>query len=117
MKSRIKGITVTLIEKTKIGQDPFGAPIYQENFLPISNVLIGEPDTQAITDELNLTGKKIAYVLAIPKEDEHEWEDTFVEFFGERFRTIGKTMQGIEENIKLPWTKKVKVERYGKSED
>jgi hypothetical protein len=35
-----------------------------------------------------------------------------VEFFGQRFRTIGFPTQGIEELIPLAWNKKVKVERY-----
>jgi hypothetical protein len=38
-----------------------------------------------------------------------------VEFFGEKFRTIGAPTQGIEDMIPLSWNKKVKVVRYEQS--
>lgn len=106
------GITITLYERTETGTDEFGAPIYTETAVSVDNVLVGEPSTQDIVDTLTLTGKKLAYTLAIPKGDAHEWTDRTVEFFGERFRTIGNPTQGIEDLIPLDWNKKVKVERY-----
>ena len=78
----------------------------------IENVLIGEPTSEDVVNELNLSGKHLAYTLAIPKGDTHEWEDRTVEFWGEKFRTIGKPTQGIEHLIPLSWNKKVKVESY-----
>lgn len=110
---KITGITVNLIQLTETGTDPFGAPIYAETSVPVENVLIGEPTTDEITDSTEVYGKRIAYMLGIPKGDQHDWTDTFVEFFGERFRTFGFPIQGIEQNIPLKWHKKVRVERYG----
>lgn len=104
--------TITLIKRTQNGTDDLGAPVYTETEEAITGVLIGEPDTQEVVDEMTISGKRIAYVLAIPKGDEHIWEDTFVEFWGSRYRTIGSPTQGIEANIPLCWNKKVKVERY-----
>ena len=78
----------------------------------MDNVLIGEPSTEDIATELNLSGKRLAYTLAIPKGDTHTWEGRDVSFWGERFRVIGKPTQGIEYLIPLSWNKKVKVERY-----
>lgn len=109
----IKGITVTLYEKTQTGVDDFNAPVYAETAKSIDNVLVGEPSTEDITDAWNLYGKRIAYTLAIPKGDANVWEDRKVGFFGQTFRTVGIPTQGIEENIPLDWNKKVKVERIG----
>lgn len=109
---RLHGVTITLFERTQSGTDPFSRPVYTETAVPVENVLIGEPSTQDIVDMLNLTGKKLAYTLAIPKGDAHEWTNRTVEFFGERFRTIGEPTQGIEALIPLEWNRKVKVERY-----
>ena len=113
MGSRLHGVTVILYNKTQTGTDAFNHPVYAETAVPVDNVLIGEPSTQEIVDTLNLTGKKLAYTLAIPKEDANIWTDKTVEFFGEKFRTIGGATQGIESLIPLSWNKKVKVERYG----
>ena len=113
----IKGITIQLYEKTETGRDEFGAPIYQETPCSVDNVLVGEPSSEEITETLNLTGRRVVYVMGIPKGDQHEWENKKVSFFGQTFRTIGIPVEGIEELIPLSWNKKVKVERYGESED
>lgn len=109
----IVGSTVILYEKTQSGVDGFNNPIYTESPVEVENVLIGEPTTDDITDSVNLYGKKIAYMLGIPKGDLHHWEDSTVEFFGHRYKTFGFTIEGIEANIPLAWHKKVMVERYG----
>lgn len=109
----IKGITITLYELTQTGTDDFNEPIYEETAVPVDNVLIGEPTTEEISEDLNFYGKRLAYTLAIPKGDTHNWEDTIVEFYGKRFRTYGEPTEGIEDMIPLAWNKKVKVERYG----
>lgn len=106
------GTSITLYDKTVVDYDGFHRPIYEETAITIENVLIGEPTSEDIIDTLNLTGKHLAYTLAIPKGDTHEWKDRKVEFFGEVFRTIGEPTQGIEHLIPLAWNKKVKVERY-----
>lgn len=109
----MQGITITLYNRTQTGTDEFNAPIYTETAEQVENVLIGEPSTDDITDTLTLYGKRLAYTLGIPKGDTHTWTDRTVEFFGERFRTIGEPTMGIEHLIPLSWNKKVKVERYG----
>lgn len=111
MGSRLQGVTITLYDKVQTGTDAFNHPVYTETAVPVDNVLIGEPSTQDITDTLTLTGKKLAYTLAIPKGDSHVWTNREVAFFGERFRTIGEPTQGIEAMIPLSWNRKVRVER------
>lgn len=109
----MRGITVTLYEKTQTGTDAFNKPVYAENPVPVSNVLVS-PATQGgeeVLDTLNLTGRKAVYTLAIPKGDTHIWEGNRVEFFGESWNVIGMPTQGIEDLIPLAWNKKVQVER------
>ena len=109
----IKGIEITLYDKTQTGTDDFGAPVYTESEIKVANVLVGEPSSDDIISSNELYGRKVAYTLAIPKGDTNKWVDREVSFFGQRFRTIGEPTEGIEENIPLYWNKKVKVERYG----
>lgn len=113
MGQRLKGETVKLISKMQTGTDPFDAPIYEETEITVENVLVGQPEAQDITDELNLSGKRIAYMLGIPKGDANIWYDTFVIVRGERCRTIGKPVYGTPENMPMWWGGKVAVERYG----
>lgn len=108
----LKGITVILYNRIQTGTDPFNRPIFGEVASTVDNVLVGEPTSEEIINELNLTGKHLVYTLAIPKGDNHEWKDAVVEFFGERFKTFGAPTQGIEAMIPLQWNQKVKVERY-----
>lgn len=109
----MRGISIILYTSTQTGTDDFNRPIYTEAPVTVENVLIGEPSTDDIVAEINMTGKRLAYTLAIPKGDTHDWTDKTVEFFGERFKTIGEPTQGIDHLIPLSWNKKVKVERYG----
>lgn len=105
------GIDITLHVKRQTGTDDFGAPIYEESTEVISNVLVGEPQGEEIVNDMQLHGKRLAYTLAIPKGDRHDWHDVTVEFFGEKFRSYGDVTQGIDHLIPLAWNNKVKVER------
>lgn len=108
----LKGITIVLYEKNKIGEDEFSSPIYEESPVEIENVLVSPSSSTDIVDSLNIYGKKAVYTLAIPKGDGHNWEDVTVEFFGEKWRTFGFPTEGIKHLIPLHWNKKVMVERY-----
>ena len=112
MLTAIKGITVKLTVRIKSGTDEFNRPIYNVILENVENVLVSEPSTEDVINELNLSGKRLAYTLAIPKGDTHTWEGEIVEFWGMKFRTIGIPTQGIDDNIPLTWNKKVKVEHY-----
>lgn len=110
--SMIKGITVRLCVKSQTGTDPFNAPVFSEEWVDVENVLVAPSTSDDIVTSQDLYGKKAVYTMAIPKGDAHEWKDTLVEFFDQRFRTFGFPTQGIEDNIPLEWNKKVMVERY-----
>lgn len=108
--------TVTLINRTASQVDAFNAPIYTESSVQVDHVLIGEPSTAAITNDLQMWGKRCAYTLAIPKGDTNIWEDQYVEFFGRRWHVYGNVIQGIDALVPGPWNKKVHVEAYAEDE-
>ena len=111
----MRGITVTLYTKTQSGTDPFGAPVYTETAVNVDNVLVGEPSTDDITTSTDLYGKKIAYMLGIPKGDTHEWRDSRVEWtdaYGitHKAQTFGFPITGVETLVPGPWHMKVRCE-------
>lgn len=108
----IRGTTVQLGVKTKTGENSFGAPIYDTVFVPVENVLVGQPTSDEVTSELALSGKITEFMLGIPKGDTHEWEDTEIIIFGKKYRTVGAVIRGIEENVPGPWHFKIRVVRY-----
>lgn len=118
--ARLQGITVTLYELEQTGTDDCGAPIYEENPVNVDNVLVGEPSTDDITTSVSLYGKKITYMLGIPKGDRHDWMDkkvSWTDAYGltHTVKTFGYPITGVEENIppQIPWHMKVRCEAYG----
>ena len=112
----MRGVTVTLVEKTQTGTDDLNRPIYEDSYIDVDNVLVGEPTSDEIANTMSLYGKQVKYTLAIPKGDTNEWMDTEVILpspFEGKYKTIGYPTAGIEANIPLSWNKKVKLERYG----
>lgn len=109
----IKGMKIILYDKVETGEDAFHKKTYEEIPVEIENVLIAPTQANEILEQTNLEGKKAVYTLAIPKGDDHVWEDRTVEFFGEKWHTFGIPLMGMEELIPLGWNKKVMVERYG----
>lgn len=108
----IQGIDVHLHTTKEVGVDDFDQPIYEEVIETVSNVLVSQPTSEEAVDNLNLTGRRVSYVLCIPKGDTHDWEDKKVEFFGEVYRTIGHVTQFIENLVPGQWNKRIMVERY-----
>lgn len=138
---RITGINIILYKDIQTGTDPFGAPIYSfgqeaypsdeiypaSNLYPsdsdfdvVSNVLVGQPSDEEITTAINLYGKRISYMLGIPKGDTHDWQDKVIEWtdaYGQthRCKTFGFPITGIEANLprRVPWHMKVRCEKFG----
>ena len=111
----MKGVTVTLYEKTKTGVDAFNAPVWSETAVQVDNVLIGEPSSEEILSATELYGKKIRFMLAIPKGDTHDWTDSTVAWtdaYGRahRLRTFGFPIVGVEALVPGPWHMKVRCE-------
>ena len=109
----MKGTTVQLVETTTTSYDPFGNPIVEEDPIDIPDVLVGQPTTDDITTSTEVYGKRLEYVLGIPKGDDHDWVNKKVYIWGEAYMTFGYPVTGEQANIPLRWGKNVKVERYG----
>jgi hypothetical protein len=101
------------VDKIQVGVDPFGKPIYDNADIEVENVLVAPVSSDDVVNHQSLTGKVAVYSLGIPKDDTHDWEDKEVKFFGQRWRTFGIPLEGMEHLIPLDWNKKVMVERYG----
>lgn len=96
-----------------MGADPFGRPIEEEYIKDVDNVLVGLPTSDDITHNLEIFGKRAVYTLGIPKGDDNEWEDKTVTIWGQKYRTFGYVVQGIDDLVPLEWNKRIMVERYG----
>lgn len=109
----MRGITITLFERTQTGTDPLNHPIYSEEAVSVDNVLVAPMSDEEVLQTYTLTGRKAVYQMGIPKGDTHEWTaGKKVGFFGETWRIIGLPEEGIDYLIPLNWNRKVRVERY-----
>ena len=109
----MRGITVTLYDRTQTGTDALNKPIYTETAVTVDNVLVAPSSAVEVLDPTSLDGRRGDYVMAIPKGDTHEWiSGKKVSFFGKDWRIIQMPEEGIEWLIPLAWNKKVRVERY-----
>lgn len=109
----IQGIRVILYDRAQTGTDAFSAPVYDENPVSVDNVLVCPVSAEAVTEGIQMYGKRAEYELCIPKENTNVWEDRTVEFFGQKWRTFGPALEWIGANVPLGWNKRIKVERYG----
>lgn len=110
----IKGVPVILHINEVTGKDGFNQDIVTPTSVTVENVVIGQPSSQDVLNEYNLSGKTISYILAIPAADDHVWENTVVEFYGRKWRTVGiadQYMDGFMGDA-FPWNKRIKVEAY-----
>ena len=115
---KLHGIPVQLTIETEAGMDPFNNPIYTEEEVTVENVLVGEPSTEEITSATQLYGKKIQYMLGIPKGDTHDWKDkkvSWTDVYGIKHtvKTFGFPITGIESLVPMDWHMKVRCEEYG----
>lgn len=58
--TRINGRPIVLIDKQVIGKDSFGHPKTADVEIEVENVLIAPATTEDITNQINLTGKKLS---------------------------------------------------------
>lgn len=113
----IRGITVVLYEQAPNGVDGFNQPVFTETPVAVENVLVGEPSTDDITTATDLYGKRVLFMLGIPKGDGHDWQDKRVEWtdaYGRtiRVRTFGYPITGVEANVPTAWHMKVRCGAY-----
>ena len=108
----IKGQTVILYTRVQTGIDAFGMPVYLDIAENVENVLVEPASNDAITSEFELNGKHVSYILHIPRNDNHDWSDSVVSFYGKKWKTYGDCIIYAEQLTPLDWGKKIKVESY-----
>ena len=108
----IKGIAVTLYERTREGVDALNAPVYAESPVTVNNVLVTPVAADEVLSMEQLTGKRAAYELSLPKGDDHIWDDCRVDFFGRSWRVVGPPKEWIETMVPGAWNVKRMVERF-----
>ena len=108
----IQGIDILLYERTQTGVDAFNAPVFTEIPVTVGNVLVFPSDSDPVVEDTQLHGKRLRYTLCIPIDDTHVWKDRTVEFFGEKWHTVGLPEEWISALLPLGWNKRVEVERY-----
>ena len=116
MQSIVKGLTVTLYEKTELSVDDFGQKTYTEEPVEVNNVFIQPVADDGITSNLEIAGTHNAYVLHIPKGDAHKWEDSIVylpEPYNLKVKTYTSGMIYRNDLVPLDWNKQIKAEIYG----
>ena len=111
----MRGVTVQLCIRTETGTDPFGAPTYDEEYVDVDNVLIGEPTSEEILAATDLYGKRIRWMLGIPKGDTHEWMNAKILWTDScgrqhKLRSFGFPIVGVDALIPGAWHMKVRVE-------
>lgn len=111
----MRGVTITLYEKTQTGTDPFGAPVWTETPVQVDNVLVGEPSTDDMAEALDIYGKRIRWMLGIPKGDTHDWTNVRIDWTDaagrtRRMRSFGFPIMGVEHLVPTAWHTKVRVE-------
>ncbi|MCC3309462.1 hypothetical protein LK452_00005, partial [Finegoldia magna] len=68
----------------KTGTDPFGADVVTEVTTIVDNVLVAPLNSDELVNELNLTGRRISYILVFQKGILTIGRMLFVEFFDDR---------------------------------
>lgn len=109
----LRGQTVVIYNRIQTGVDALNAPVYEDKADAVDNILVCPASAEAVTDGLQLYGKRAVYELLIPKEDGHQWEDRKVSFFGQHWRTFGAELKYPDGLTPGPWNRRIKVERYG----
>lgn len=109
---QMRGISVTLYQRTATGTDSLGNQVWTETSVTVDNVLVGQPTTDDIVTTTQIYGKRLEYWIGIPKGDAHAWENAAVEFFGQRFETFGHVEKGIDALVPTAWNAKIRCARY-----
>lgn len=115
MGTLIKGIQVSLTQRTISGRNALNEPIYAESKVSVDNVLVQPLTAEEISRDYELYGRHSAYYLHIPKGDTHTWKDAVVDLgtaYGGTFRQYGDIKVYQDNLTPLDWDKVVMVERY-----
>lgn len=114
MKMLIPTESVVLHTLTESTEDDFGRTAYTETDVDVNGVIVGSPESSDVESAIEVYGKRIAYVIGIPKGDTNTWEDCDVTIRGRKFHTIGIPVQYTAGAMPDWWPcdKKIGVEAY-----
>lgn len=98
--------------RTQTGKDALNHPIYTEDWEEVSGCVVGSPSSEDIENEMNLSGKRIAYEVFLPNDDTHTWAGSEVRIKGKQYRVIGDVKESFVSFSHIPCNKLISVEAY-----
>lgn len=104
--------TIQIKTRTQTGKDALNHPTYAEEWEDVSGCVVGSPSTEDIENEMNLSGKRIAYEVFLPNEDTHPWAGASVRIKGKEYRVIGDVKESFVSFSHIPCNKLISVEAY-----
>lgn len=104
--------TIQIKTRTKAGIDALNRPVYAEAWEEVSGCVVGSPDSEDIESEMNLSGKRIAYEILLPKDDAHTWAGASVRIGSKVYRVIGDVKESFLNLPHIPCNKRISVEAY-----
>lgn len=113
----MRGLAVTLTDRVLSGWSTGGDPLWSETKIVVDNVLVGEPSPEEVAASTGVPGRRLSYILGIPKGDTTDWKARDVSWAGPdgrpiHARTFGDPVSGVEHLIPTPWHRKVRCYRY-----
>lgn len=105
--------TIQIKIRTQVGVDELNRPIYKETWEEIAGCVVGSPSSEDIENEINLSGKRIAYEIFLPNKDTHTWTGASVKIKDKEYRVIGDVKESFVRFSHIPCNKLISVEAYG----
>lgn len=104
--------TIQIKTRTQTGKDALNHPIYSEVWEDVSGCVVGSPSSEDIENEMNLSGKRIAYEVFLPNDDAHTWAGSEVKINNKPYRVIGDVKESFVSFSHIPCNKLISVEAY-----
>ena len=104
--------TIQIKTRTQTGVDAFNRPTYTDAWEDVAGCVVGSPSSEDVENELNLSGKRIAYEIFLPNGDTHTWNGTSVMIGSREYRVIGDARESFVSFPHIPCNKLISVEAY-----
>ena len=104
--------TIQIKTRTQTGVDELNRPTYEVVWEDVSGCVVGSPTSDDVKNELNMSGKRIAYEILLPNEDAHTWAGSEVKIKGKPYRVIGDVKESFVSLPHIPCNKLISVEAY-----
>ena len=104
--------TIQIKTRTQTGVDELNRPTYEVIWEDVSGCVVGSPSSEDVENEMNLSGKRIAYEILLPNNDTHTWAGTDVKIQDKPYRVIGDVKESFISFSHIPCNKLISVEAY-----